>query len=173
MLIGQHSRIRQQLPRFHARMLLAVIMVIVLAGCGAGDVEDDITPDATSTPGVEPSPTPGVQLGAVIWTTGIDESGAPVDDLNEFSRHNLVIYAAVEIENAFAGETLAAAWSLDDVPIDAIDSTITIDQDAGAGWISFSLAWEGESLWPIGTLGIEISASSGATTTGAIQVTSL
>jgi hypothetical protein len=172
MLIGHHHCSHQQSLRFRAGWSFAVIMVIVLAGCSTGDGEDAITPDATSSPELEQAPPPIAQLGSVTWATGIDESGAPVDDLEEFSRHSSLIYAVVEVENASAGETLSAAWSLDDVPIEAIASTATIDREVGSGWVSFSLTWEGESLWPVGTLGVAITASSGATTTGAIPITS-
>lgn len=76
------------------------------------------------------------------------------------------------VESVPAGETLTANWALDGVAIDAVDSTVTLDGTSESGWVSFSLAWEGETLWPVGTLEITITARSGATVTGAVEIES-
>ncbi len=115
---------------------------------------------------------PVVQLGAVVWSAGLAENGEPTDDLDAFPRDAPVIYAVAPVEFAVAGETVTANWSLDGVPIDALASTVTLDQAAGSGWVSFALTWEGETLWPVGSLEISIAASSGSTVTGAIQIES-
>jgi len=172
MPIGPQRQKRQTSLRWRPGVWLAVVSVVVLASCVAGDGDGETPTVATPTTAIEPSPAPSTQLGELTWTTGIDESGAPVDILEEFSRHDLVIYAAVEVENAPAGETLSANWSLDEEPIDAIDSTVTIDSESETGWVAFTLTWDGDSLWPTGVLGIEITASSGATSSGEVQITS-
>ena len=78
----------------------------------------------------------------------------------------------MQIEAVPAGERLTATWSLDGVAIDGINATVTIDEASGQGWVSFSLMWEGEALWPVGVLGVTISAESGATASGEIQIES-
>lgn len=172
MPIGPQQRNPQKSPGLRPGVWVVVVSVLMLAGCSSGDGDGEPTTLATPTTAIDPSPAPSTQLSKVTWTTGFDESGAPVDSLEEFSRHDLVIYAAVEVEIAPVGEVLTANWSLDGEPIDAIASTVTIDSSSGTGWVSFSLMWDGDSLWPTGRLGIEITASSGATSAGAVQITS-
>lgn len=165
-------------PIFGLRALRPIRSIAILAllsglliGCSVGGGSSS-SPDATPQPTVAPTPTPVAQLGSVIWTTGLAPNGEPVEDLDAFSREALAIHAAVPVETVRAGETLTATWALDGVPIDAIDSTVTIDEASDMGWVSFSLAWEGETLWPVGLLEVAITASSGATTTGEIQIES-
>jgi hypothetical protein len=83
-----------------------------------------------------------------------------------------MIHAIVEVESVPAGEQLTATWSIDGTPVDAIATTATIDTATASGTVSFALAWEGEAFWPVGTLGVTITASSGATTAGEIQIVS-
>src|SRR5680860_1715930 len=127
MPIGPQRQKRQTSLRWRPGVWLAVVSVSVLASCVAGDGDGETPTVATPTTATEPLPAPSTQLGVVTWTTGIDESGAPVDSLEEFSRYDTEVYAAVEVENASAGDTLTATWSLDGAPIDAIGSTVTID----------------------------------------------
>jgi hypothetical protein len=151
---------------------LAIAIAVLVAGCSGGGDDADTTPEATPMPTAEPTPTPEMRLGPVTWTTAIDESGAPTEELTGFPRDTEVIYAVVNVTSVVSGETLTANWSLDDVPIDAIETTVTIDQSTDAGWASFALTWEGEALWPVGTLQVTISGSSGASTTGTIVIES-
>jgi hypothetical protein len=150
---------------------LAIGIALLVAGCSGGD-DPESTPPATRLPTVEPTSTPAMSLGNVTWTTSLDDAGAPVDDLTSFPRNTEVIYAVVNVKNVVDGETLTASWSLDDVPIDAIASSVTLSTPSGSGWASFALTWEGESLWPVGTLQVTISGSSGASATGMIEIES-
>jgi len=165
-------------PTFGFRTLRSIrgiampaMLSVLLIGCSVGGGSSS-SPDTTPQPTVEPTPTPVAQLGSVIWTTSLAPNGEPVEDLDAFSREALTIHAAVPVETVQAGETLTATWALDGVPIDAIDSTVTIEEVSEMGWVSFSIAWEGETLWPVGILEVTITASSGATTTGVIQIES-
>ncbi len=155
-----------------AAISLAIAIAVLVAGCSGGGDDADTTPEATPMPTAQPTPTPEMQLGEVTWSTAIDETGAPTEELTNFPRDTEVIYAVVNVTSVISGETLTASWSLDDVPIDAIGSTVTIDASTGAGWASFALTWEGEALWPVGTLQVTISGSSGASTTGTIEIAS-
>ncbi len=145
---------------------------ILLIGCSLGGGSSSSSPDATSLPTVQPTPTPAAQLGPVTWSTTLAQDGEPVENLDAFPRDTAVIHAAVPIEAVQAGETLTAVWFLDGVAIDGIASTVTIDEASDQGWVSFSLAWEGEALWPVGMLEVTITADSGATTGGDIQIES-
>ncbi len=147
---------------------------ILLIGCSVGGGSSSSGPDADATPlpTVQPTPTPAVQLGPVTWSTTLAQDGEPVENLDAFPRDTAVIHAAVPIEAVQAGETLTAVWFLDGVAIDGIASTVTIDEASDQGWVSFSLTWEGEAFWPVGMLEVTITADSGATTGGAIQIES-
>ncbi len=165
------SVIRERLKPIRG-MVLIVLLAAVLSGCSVGGGSSDTSADATPVPTVAPSPTPVAQLGPVVWTTTLDQNGEPAEDLSTFPRDAESIYAVVPVEAVSAGETMTASWALDGDVIDAIGSTATIDGASASGWVSFSLVWEGETLWPVGTLEITISASSGAVVTGAIQIES-
>ncbi len=165
-------------PKFGFRTLMPIcgiamlaILPVLLIGCSVGGGSSS-SPDATPQPTVAPTPTPVAQLGSVIWTTSLAPNGEPVEDIDAFPRDAVTIHAAVSVDTVQAGETLTATWALDGVAIDAIDSTVTIDEASEMGWVSFSLAWEGETLWPVGVLEVAITAGSGATTTGEIQIES-
>ncbi len=155
-----------------SRVAMVTVLAILLAGCSVGGGSPDSAPDATPVPTLQPTPTPVAQLGAVTWTTALDDTGAPREDLEAIRRDAGAIYAVVPVDSVTAGETVTAQWSIDGVPIDALGSTVTIDEASESGWVSFALTWEGETLWPVGTLGIAISASSGATATGEVQIES-
>lgn len=172
MLMEQRRYQRHRALGAFSRIGLAVAIAVSIAGCSGGGDDADETPQATPTPMPTAEPTPSVGLGDVVWSTAIDQAGAPVENLSEIPRDIPVIHAAIEVRNVPVGETLTAAWSLDEAPIDAIATTATIDQASETGWVTFSLAWEGESLWPTGTLGITVTSSSGATSTGTIQILS-
>lgn len=153
-------------------MAMLATLSVLLIGCSMGGESSSPSPDATPLPTAQPTPTPAAQLGTVTWTTALAEDGEPVEDLHAFPRDTAVVHAVVQIEAVPAGERLTATWSLDGVAIDGINATVTIDEASGQGWVSFSLTWEGEALWPIGVLGVTISAESGAATSGEIQIES-
>lgn len=165
------SVIRERLKPIRAMVLIG-LLAVMLSGCSVGGGSSDTSADATPVPTVAPSPTPVAQLSPVVWTTTLDQNGEPAEELTAFPRNAESIYAVVPVEAVSAGETLTASWALDGEAIDAIGSTVTIDEASASGWVSFSLVWEGETLWPVGTLEITISASSGAVVTGAIQIES-
>lgn len=148
--------------------VLAMISTLLI-GCSVGGASDD-EPEPTPMPTVAPTAVPETRLGEVTWTTTVEETGEAAEDLEAFARDTETIHAVVPVENVPAGETLTAQWSIDGVAIDAIDTTVTVDEATSAGWVSFALTWSGDALWPVGTLGINIAAASGAAASGDIQI---
>ena len=147
---------------------------LLFAGCTDDDQRQTPLPDSTLPPTMEATPTlpPQAGLGPVTWSTSVTGQGEPEAVVETLPRDAPVIYAAVEGTNLDQGETVNATWSLDGQPIEGIDDTVTIEEDAERGWVTFSLTWEGEALWPVGQLGVTITASTGAMTTGQIQIVS-
>lgn len=158
--------------RIALTLAIVATLSLLVTGCSVGDGSSDPGPEATSRPTVEPAPPPAVELGPVVWTTSLSGNGEATEDLDTIPRDADAIHAVVPVESVPAGETLTANWALDGVAIDAVDSTVTLDGTSESGWVSFSLAWEGETLWPVGTLEITITARSGATVTGAVEIES-
>ena len=148
---------------------------LLLVGCAEDDDPGQTpAPDLPVSPTVEATPTlpPEASLGPVIWSTSLSEEGEPDVVVETLTRDAPVIYASVEGTNLDQGETVTATWTLDGQPIEGIDSAVTIEEDAERGWVTFSLPWEGEAMWPVGQLGVTITASTGATSTGQIQIVS-
>jgi hypothetical protein len=146
--------------------------VILVAGCGGNDDPEETPPAATPLPTATPTEVPAFALGDVVWALEVGEDGAPVEPVTAFPRDAAQIFALVDARNIPEGETLSAVWTLDDVPVDGADASVTIDEATASGWVSYSLTWNGEALWPVGTLGITITSNSGATATGTIQIES-
>ena len=111
-----------------------------------------------------------MSLGSVVWTSTIDDEGAPGEALEVLQRDAEVVYAAVEAADIPAGTTVTATWTMSDQPIEGKDATVTIADAAASGWLSFSLAWNGETRWPSGTLGVTITSSTGATAKGSLPI---
>lgn len=159
---------------FRRLAILAVLGLFgsLLIGCSMGDGTSDPDPAPTSAATVASTPAPVVQLGAVVWSTGLAENGEPAADLDALPRDAPVIYAVAPVQSVVAGEKVTANWSLDGVPIDALATTVTLDEATDSGWVSFALTWEGETFWPVGSLEVSLSASSGSTVTSSIQIES-
>jgi len=150
----------------------AVVTLVMLAACGGSGDPEPTAPAATPVPTAAPTEIPPLTLGEVTWALAVADDGSPVDPVNAFPRDGETIYALVSASDIPAGETLTAAWTMDEIAVDGAGASVTIDEAAASGWVSFSLTWNGEALWPVGTLGITISSSSGATTTGTIRIES-
>ena len=152
-----------------ARVLLVLVVGVVLGACegnGATDATTPPTPIPTATVVLPP-----LELGPVVWTTGIEAAtGEPVDRVDSFPRDAVTIYAAVEARNLPAGSSLTATWGINGQPVEALSTTVTIEQARRAGWVEFRLEWAGETRWPVGTLTIRISANTGETVEGTVRI---
>lgn len=150
------------------RAVLAMLCV-PLAGC-AGQADEPSTSTATVVPPTDGA-TVTTELGPIVWASEIDPvTSAPVDRREAFSRDEKTIHALVETGPLAAGTTLTAAWTFNGQPIEGIDVTVTTDEARGPGWADFRLEWNGAALWPVGTLTVRITASTGESIEGSIEI---
>lgn len=155
--------------RRHALVARAalVLLCLVLSGCG-GREEGPSTSTVVSTPTDVAATT---DLGAVVWASEIDPvTSEPIERRETFSRDEQDIYAVVETGPLAAGTTLTAAWAFNSQPIEGIDVTLSADAARSAGWVEFRLEWTGVALWPVGTLEVEITASTGESIRGMVEI---
>ena len=150
--------------------VVLTVLALVLVGCGAAS-------DPASTPTAEPptsttQPTPALQLGQVVFAQALSADGAALDPQSEIPRSTASIYAVVDVVNAQPGTSFAASWTIDGTEIPALDSQTTLEVGAASGQVAFHLTWDGATLWPVGTLGVTITASSGETVSGTVQIVS-
>lgn len=154
-------------------IIISALAVLLLAGCGNSTAP---SPTPAIEPTIKPEPTatvaPATELSEIVWSNSLTAEGAPGDPLDAFWRGNDVIHASVLASNLVAGETFAATWSINGAPIEAIDTTVEIANDAPTGWIVFSLTWDGAALWPTGALAVIITTNTGVSATGSIQIVS-
>lgn len=132
--------------------------ILVLTACGAGDDP----PDPTVTP-VLPSPTavtpsPELSLTEVVWTSGVaGGSGAPVDTLTTLPNTADRVVAAVQAESLPEGTTLQAHWTIDGERLPELDpEPLVVGEGRENAWIAWTLNWNANEPWPIGSLGIVI-----------------
>lgn len=133
----------------------AVTVVLALAACGGGDGASP-TEVPTSTPVIEQT------LGAVQWTSGVDEeSGAPVDRVEFYTNTAPSIIATVQVTNVVAGDTFTATFTLDGEPILDADLVVSAEHDLPEAWVSFRLDRNDGAFYPVGDLGIVVTGSRG------------
>lgn len=152
------------------RVLVFSSLALVLVSCQRGtEVEPTATPLAVSGTTVPASQR--VRLGPVVWTTGVDpETGKPIDRVESFPRNTKTIYAAFEVMNLPQGSTLTATWRINGRLVEGLESTIQVNEAQPAGWAEFHLDWEGRTMWPVGTLGILITSSTGETVESSVRI---
>ncbi len=154
------------------RFASVLLVMFLVAGCSTGG--DDVDP--TAEPTVEPTPTieptPAMSMGEVQWATQLDDSGAPVESLTQVSRTVQVIHAVAQLSAVPPGTRYTAEWTINGQTIEGKSETVEVSDGAASGWISFSLTWTGEALWPVGALGVTITADTGESITGTVQIVS-
>lgn len=133
----------------------------LLAACGAGKDAERAptgTPIPTATVILTPTALAGPpRIGSVVWSVAVDpRTSAPVDAATPVVTDN-TIYAAVPIESLPAGSQLLARWYFNDTSLDALDSSLRIDQDRTSGWVEFHIERTGADPWPDGDYEIVIS----------------
>jgi hypothetical protein len=152
------------------RMLITVTTLsMLLMACGGGvesPTTEPIPPTAT------PQPTSSLSLGSVVFAQSLDGDGVPEQLAAEIPRSAGVIVAGIEVQHVQPGTTFSAGWTIDGNPVPGIDAVVSLDEGANNGWVTFSLTWEGQALWPVGTLSITVTANSGETATGSVQIVS-
>lgn len=160
--------------RYVSGWLSAMAVLLLLVGCGGSDGDPEPTATPLATPPATPIPTavPTLAIGEVTWTLSVTSAGEPGEAVTQFPRSADVIYALVSIEHAHPGSEFSATWTVDGLPVEGVSDTVVIENGAVSGWVSFSLTWNGEALWPVGELGVTISADTGEASSGAILITS-
>lgn len=142
-------------------MVLALIVACgLLVACGSG--KKGVPPaTATSAPTetaiVLPTALSGPpRIGAVVWANAVDpESNAPNGAATPVIG-DTTIYAVFPIESLPAGSQLVASWSFNETSLDALNSSMRIDQDRVSGWIEFHIARTGTDPWPDGVYQIVV-----------------
>lgn len=135
-------------------ILLIIVACVMLTACGAGPESVSSTPEiATPSPSPEFVPTAlsgPPRIGSVVWAQSIEpQSRAPVD-AGSLTVEAPVIYAVLPIESLPAGSQLIAHWYFNNTSLDALDSSMRIDQDRTSGWLEFHIEQTGTEPWPAG-----------------------
>jgi hypothetical protein len=109
-----------------------VIITLLLPGCGLfGGAERERERENEEV-------TQGIDLGDVVTAEGIGEDNAPVNETDDFSSSQDVIYVVAEADFIEEGTTLFARWYRDDEPIED-SSEIVADRDYSDTYIEFHL----------------------------------
>ncbi len=99
----------------------------------------------------------GAEIGAIVWTTSIDPTTkSPGPPLSIIPSETRVIYATLPIERANAGTTIEARWTYNNTALQGFRSAITFERPASQLWIEFHIELTGDSTWPAGLYGIEV-----------------
>lgn len=154
-----------------ALLLCAALALVCLAltAC-AGQDEEPPAPTATVV-ATSIEAAAFTDLGPVVWASDIDPvTSEPADRREVFSRDATVIYAVLQTGPLAAGTTLTATWTFNGQPIEGIDVTVTADEARGGGWVEFHLEWNGAALWPVGTLAVEVTASTGESSESSVEI---
>ena len=145
-----------------------VLLCLLLNSCNWRE-EAQSTSSATVVPTSTQVAT--TDLGEVVWASEVDPTtSAPIERREAFSRDEKRVYAVLETGPLAAGTTLTATWAFNTQPIDGRDVTLDTDTARSAGWVEFHLEWTDTALWPVGVLAVEITASSGESTRGTVEI---
>ncbi len=145
-----------------------VLLCLLLNSCSWRE-EAPSTSSATVVPTSTQVAT--TDLGEVVWASEVDPTtSAPIERREAFSRDEKRVYAVLETGPLAAGTTLTATWAFNTQPIDGRDVTLDTDTARSAGWVEFHLEWTDTALWPVGVLAVEITASSGESTRGTVEI---
>ncbi len=151
------------------RLGTLLMLALVVTGCG-GDVA---TPEPTAVPTVVPTATQDqISLAQVVWATAVDPAtGAPVDQLAALPNTTPQVVAAVDAGTLPAGVTFKASWTIDGDPLSGIDTQpVVVDAPRERAWVTWTLTWQSDRPWPLGTLGITIEANGEVRTSGEIPI---
>lgn len=127
----------------------------------------------TGTPAVGPGGTPEIvtaELGEVVWTTAVDPAGLPATPVPGFAPDAAAIYAVLPVVRIDARSTISATWTYNGTSLDALGSSVTVNEAREGGWIEFHLNRTGAELWPDGTYEITVSANGRVVQTGEVRI---
>lgn len=159
-----------RLTRSRALIRWSWILAVFSVGLALGACQGDEGPGSTPAPSAVRE-MPPVLFRSVVWTTAVDPAtGQPADRIEVFPRDTKRIIAAVEVMNLPAGGALTATWTMNGRPVEGLDSTIRVDRAQPSGWAEFHLDWAGPTMWPVGTLTILITSSTGETVESSVRI---
>lgn len=149
-----------RLRRFGMLASVFIVACGLFAACGSGNEDNgDIssTPEPTETPVIVPTALSGApRIGEAIWTSAIQpETNAPLALAPQVTDET--IFAVFPVESLPAGTQLLASWFFNDTSLDALDSSMRIDQDRISGWIEFHIERTSAEPWPNGDYEIVVS----------------
>lgn len=155
-----------------ARLLVMMaLLALMLVACGGGSAEPEPTQEPEK-PTATPTPIPALTLGEVVFSQSLDDSGQPENAASDIPRSATTIVASVPVQHVPAGTSFSAVWTMDGTVVPGLESSTTMADGGASGWVSFTLTWDGATLWPVGQLGITITASTGETVVGSVPITS-
>lgn len=149
--------------------MLAMIGVLVVATACGNDASDGTgTGDA-----VQPTPAlPGpMRIEGLTWTSAVDETtGEPVDEVAAYTTTAPGIVAVVEASNVPAGTTFTASWTIDGQEVPEAEMRTTVGQDMTTAYVAFRFLRAEDRYFPLGELAVTVTAGSGETISGAVEI---
>jgi hypothetical protein len=116
-------------------VMIALLLSTTLAGCGLfGGAERERVEENEEV-------TQGIDLGDVVTAQGVGEGNRPIDETNDFSASQDVIYVVAEVDHIEEGTTLFARWYRDGEAIED-SSEIVADRDYTDTYLEFHLTNE-------------------------------
>lgn len=80
-----------------------------------------------------------------------------MDELSSVPNDARRVVAAVQASSLPAGVTIQAHWSIDGTVVPGLDpEPIEVEEGRTDAWLAWTLTWNAEGPWPVGTLGIVI-----------------
>lgn len=156
------------------RIWILVACLLLLVACGGGDADPNPDSGADSTPppaSPTAEPEPELTMENVVWTEAVEEdTGAPVQIVENFTTQSPAIIAAVEVTNVPEGTTFTATWTINDQPIEGSEMQIESDGDLPHAWVAFSFTRDDDKHYPIGQLSVIITSSDGAMQESSIEI---
>ena len=116
----------------------------------------------TGTPAVGLGGTPEIvtaELGEVVWTTAVDPAGLPATPVPNFAPDAAAIYAVLPVVRIDAGSTISATWTYNGTSLDALGSSVAVNEARAGGRLEFYLDSTGAELWPDGKYEITVIAN--------------
>lgn len=142
-------------------MSICLAALVVLTGCGGSEDPGEPTP----------TPLPTMAVGEVQWASSVDvESGEPVEAVRQFGPQSDQIVAVVEATWVPAGTTFTAEWSIDGESVPDVSTSVTVEETMSDAWVSFAFERVEGEVFPLGVLEVTITASSGESVTGSIEI---
>lgn len=152
------------------RVCVLVLLSALMVACGGDDSAPGLADTATPLPATPP-PAPDMTLGPIVWTESTDEeTGGPQVEVDTFTIESPAIIALFEAENVPAGTEFIATWTFNGEPISGAEMHVEASGDMPHAWISFRFTRAEGQVYPRGTLGVEITSSSGDMIESSVEI---